>query len=109
MGAGPEKDAWEYETGRVAVEQGKVVLPDGAMVGFQEFMSGGIRELVEPARRQSDPAHGRVPRKSRFDVPLLGDLEGGGDRTGRINPEDEFEALPTDEMTSREGHVVSDV
>ena len=40
---GPEKDAWEHETGRIAVEQGLVLQPGCATIGFEEFVAGGSR------------------------------------------------------------------
>ena len=77
--AGPEKDAWEHETGRIAVEQGLVVLAGGAKVGF-EFMAADVPCPQWQLREEDVPVRRRVTRKSRFDLPAVADQEEGGMR-----------------------------
>ena len=40
--AGQRRDAWEHETGRIAVEQGLVLLSGGETIGFNEFMATSV-------------------------------------------------------------------
>ena len=56
----PEK---EHETGRIAVEQGLVLLPQGTTIGFEEFMSGRTRDAAVRVRVKLSPlTKTKVPR-----------------------------------------------
>ena len=94
--AGPEKDAWKHETCRVAVEQGLVVLPGGATVGFDGFVAADALRPRGQVREED------VPVQSRFDLAVVADLEEGGMREQIVLVE-EYEGLPRDDISALPG------
>ena len=64
--SGPEKDSWEDETGRTALQLGLVFFPGDATMGFEEFMAGRTRNSTDREMEDEATTCRRVTTKFGF-------------------------------------------
>ena len=64
--SGPEKDSWEDETGRTALQHGLFLLPGDATMRFEEFMAGRTRNSTDREMEDEAATCRRVTTKFGF-------------------------------------------
>ena len=99
----PDEDVLR-ETGRMAVEQGLVLLP-GATIGFEEFMAGGTHNSADRVRDREATVRRQVTNKFGSVLPEASVREREGVPWEQTVLLDEYEGLLSDDLAVREAGV----